>query len=118
MVGEIRDTETADIAINASLTGHRLLSTLHTNDAPTAVPRLIVLGVQPFLIASTLNVIIAQRLARRICASCVHSIKPTKEMTDIFKEQVKGMGLKIEPPQVIYRGEGCNVCGFSGYRGH
>ena len=117
MVGEIRDTETADIAINASLTGHRLLSTLHTNDAPTAVPRLIDLGVQPFLIASTMNVVIAQRLARRICAACVHSTKPTKEMTDIFREQVKGIGLKIEPPQMIYKGEGCNVCGFSGYRG-
>ncbi len=117
MVGEIRDTETADIAVNAALTGHRLLSTLHTNDAPTAIPRLIDLDVPPFLIASTLNVIIAQRLSRRICASCVKSIKPNKKLADLLKEHLKNMGIKRDLPDVIYQGEGCNLCGFSGYRG-
>lgn len=117
MVGEIRDTETADIAVNASLTGHRLLSTLHTNDAPTSIPRLIDLNVPPFLIASTLSVVIAQRLARRTCVSCVKSIKPNKKLIDLLKEHLKNMGIKRDLPDVIYQGEGCNLCGFSGYRG-
>ena len=117
MVGEIRDQETADIAVNAALTGHRLLSTLHTNDAPTTIPRLIDLGVQAFLIASTLNVIVAQRLARRICSACVHSVKPSKEVANAFKENAKSAGLKIEIPDTVYKGNGCGVCGFTGYHG-
>jgi len=117
MVGEIRDTETADIAVNAALTGHRLLSTLHTNDAPTSVPRLIDLGVPPFLIASTLNVVIAQRLVRRICTACVRSIKPNKELLNVLQSYLKSMGVKAKLPETIYQGEGCSVCGFSGYRG-
>ncbi len=117
MIGEIRDSETADIAVNAALTGHRLLSTLHTNDAPTSIPRLIDLKVPPFLIASTINVIIAQRLARRICSSCVHSMKPTKEIINTFKEYTKNISMKIALPSVIYQGRGCGACGFSGYRG-
>ncbi|MEK7635537.1 MAG: GspE/PulE family protein [Patescibacteria group bacterium] len=117
MIGEIRDSETADIAVNAALTGHRLLSTLHTNDAATAVPRLIDLKVPTFLIASTVNVVIAQRLARRICNSCVHSTKPTKEIVNIFKEYTKNTSVKLTLPSVIYQGQGCGACGFSGYRG-
>ena len=117
MVGEIRDEETADIAVNAALTGHRLLSTLHTNDAPTSIPRLIDLNVPPFLIASTLSVVIAQRLVRRTCASCVKSVKLNKKLIDLLKEHLKNMGIKRNLPDVIYQGEGCNLCGFSGYRG-
>ena len=94
MVGEIRDGETADIAVNASLTGHRLLSTLHTNDAPTAIPRLLDLNVQPFLISSTLNVVIAQRLVRKICTACVHSIKPGKELLNVLQSHLKVWILK------------------------
>ncbi|MEK7062278.1 MAG: GspE/PulE family protein [Patescibacteria group bacterium] len=117
MVGEIRDGETADIAVNASLTGHRLLSTLHTNDAPTAIPRLLDLNVQPFLISSTLNVVIAQRLVRKICTACVHSIKPGKELLNVLQSHLKSMDIKAKMPEMIYQGEGCGVCGFSGYRG-
>jgi len=117
MVGEIRDSETADIAINAALTGHRLLSTLHTNDAPTSIPRLIDLGVPPFLISSTLNVVIAQRLVRRICNACVRSMKPSKELLNVLQSHLKSMGVKAKMPETIYQGEGCSVCGFSGYRG-
>ncbi|MBI4993451.1 type II/IV secretion system protein [Candidatus Wolfebacteria bacterium] len=117
MVGEIRDEETADIAVNASLTGHRLLSTLHTNDAPTSVPRLIDLGVPPFLIASTLNVVIAQRLARKICTVCVHSVKPNKDVVALLKTNLKNAGIKMDIPETLYQGEGCSACGFTGYRG-
>lgn len=117
MVGEIRDKETAGIAVNAALTGHRLLSTLHTNDAPTAIPRLIDLEAPPFLIASTLNVVIAQRLVRRVCMTCVRSIKPKKEIISILKTHLKSAGVKMEIPDLIYSGEGCQACGFSGYRG-
>lgn len=117
MIGEIRDSETADIAVNASLTGHRLLSTLHTNDAATSVPRLIDLKVQPFLIASTVNVVIAQRLARKICNFCVHSTKLTKEIIGTFREYTKNINVKLALPSIIYQGRGCGVCGFSGYRG-
>ncbi len=117
MVGEIRDKETADIAVNAALTGHRLLSTLHTNDAATAIPRLIDLEVPPFLIASTLNVVIAQRLARRICPTCVRSIKPNKDVVASLKNYLKSAGIKTGIPETIYGGAGCNACGFSGYRG-
>lgn len=117
MVGEVRDKETADIAVNAALTGHRLLSTLHTNDAATSVPRLIDLEVPPFLIASTLNVVIAQRLARRVCTACVRSIKPNKDLVALLKTNLKNAGIKTDVPETLYEGEGCNACGFTGYRG-
>ena len=112
MIGEIRDLETASIATNASLTGHLVFSTLHTNDAPSAVARLIDIGVQPFLVASSLRAILAQRLTRRVCPHC----KQPSELTDN-----EFRFLRIEPMQLrdaqIMRGKGCEHCRGTGYRG-
>ncbi len=114
MVGEIRDLETAEIAIHASMTGHLVLSTLHTNDAPSAVARLVDMGVEPFLIASSLEGVIAQRLVRRICENC----KEEREISDVEKEEI----LKYYPSKDIknsylYYGKGCEECLGTGYRG-
>jgi type IV pilus assembly protein PilB len=114
MVGEIRDGETASIAINAAMTGHLVLSTLHTNDAATTLPRLLDLGVEPFLIASTLNIAIAQRLVRMICKDC----KVKKTLTDVeiasLKDSIPERLLKDN--KVFYRGEGCQRCGKTGFK--
>ncbi len=123
MVGEIRDFETADIAIQAALTGHLILSTLHTNDAPTAVPRLIDLGVPKYLVASTLVLVMAQRLVRKICLNCIFTeeIKPYQE--EMIKDQLYRSGWSKEQienfqsPRYIYKGRGCEYCGYSGYKG-
>ncbi|MDO8571833.1 MAG: GspE/PulE family protein, partial [bacterium] len=118
MIGEIRDNETADIAVNASLTGHLVLSTLHTNDAPTAIPRLIDMKVQPFLIASTLDVVIAQRLVRTICSVCVQSFTPDESIKNQIAEQAKHIGLeKLPSPALLFKGKGCSLCNHTGYRG-
>ncbi len=118
MIGEIRDGETADIAINAALTGHLLLSTLHTNDAPTAIPRLSDLGVKPFLLASTLNVVIAQRLVRRLCTSCVSAAPLTEQNKKLLEEGLKRVDAPMDAiPTTSYTSKGCSICGFSGYRG-
>lgn len=117
MVGEIRDQETADIAVNAALTGHLLLSTLHTNDAPTAIPRLIDFGVPQFLIASTLNVVIAQRLVRRICSVCISSVPISEELKELTQHQLKSLNSSVAIPGATFVGKGCKTCGFSGYRG-
>jgi len=112
MVGEIRDLETTQIAIQASLTGHLVLSTLHTNDAATTVTRLIDMGTEPFLISSTLEAVIAQRLVRRICDHCKEQYSPQDEDLDRLttdKSKVKGMK--------FFRGKGCAHCHNSGYRG-
>src|SRR5206468_12374132 len=112
MIGEIRDLETASIATNASLTGHLVFSTLHTNDAPSAIARLIDIGVQPFLVASSLRAIMAQRLVRRICPNC-------KESTELSETEMRA--LRIEPGQVrdaqVMRGKGCEQCRGTGYKG-
>ncbi|MEK6644789.1 MAG: ATPase, T2SS/T4P/T4SS family [Planctomycetota bacterium] len=112
LVGEIRDLETAQIAIQASLTGHLVFSTLHTNDAPSAVARLLDLGVEPFLITATFEAVIAQRLARRLCKQCKKAHKPTEEQL---------MELQLRPDDVadkiFYVGEGCDACNGTGYRG-
>lgn len=111
MVGEIRDTETAHIAVNTALTGHLLLSTLHTVNASTAIPRLIDMGVEPFLVASTLRVVIAQRLVRKICEKC----KKPFNFSDIEKESCKKIfGFY---PRLVFRGIGCDNCLGSGYVG-
>jgi general secretion pathway protein E/type IV pilus assembly protein PilB len=112
MVGEIRDYETAEIAINASLTGHLVFSTLHTNDAPGAVTRLIDMGVKPFLVASAVRAIMAQRLLRRICKNCSAPYTPTPT-------EVRLLGLSEEYLQTrqFCRGTGCEVCGGTGYKG-
>lgn len=120
MVGEIRDKETADIAIQAALTGHLLLSSLHTNDAPTAIPRLFDLDIPPFLVASTLNIVIAQRLVRRICQSCVYSYDPGEDARGIIDRQLQEFTAtekELRAPRSFYRGKGCSTCGGTGYRG-
>jgi type IV pilus assembly protein PilB len=119
MVGEIRDEETAEIAVQAALTGHLLLSSLHTNDAPTAVPRLIDMKIAPFLTAAVLNAIIAQRLVRRICLDCLYSYPAPSEMLKVIEQQFKELGLPKETaiPKTFFRGKGCPACGHTGYRG-
>ena len=119
MVGEIRDEETAGIAINAAMTGHLVLSTLHTNDAPTALPRFLNMGIEPFLIASTVNVIIAQRLVRRNCARCVVSrTVTTAELQREFSAKLISSVLPRGKKEVrLYAGKGCTVCGNTGYAG-
>lgn len=113
MVGEIRDEETASIAVNAALTGHKLLSTLHTNDAATTLPRLLDMGIEPFLVASTINIAIGQRLVRVLCQSC-------KEKKTITEAEFISLS-EIIPPEVLdnnrefYFAKGCDVCGGSGY---
>ncbi|OGI67662.1 hypothetical protein A3A05_00655 [Candidatus Nomurabacteria bacterium RIFCSPLOWO2_01_FULL_41_12] len=118
MVGEIRDNETVEIAIQAALTGHLVLSSLHTNDAPSAIPRLLDMKAAAFLLSSTINVVIAQRLVRKICLSCVESYKPTEKTIHLIKEQIKFSGKEIDDiPETLYRGRGCKVCGNSGFFG-
>jgi len=112
MVGEIRDRETADIAIRSAMTGHLVFSTLHTNDAAGAVTRLIDMGVEPFLLASSLEVVMAQRLVRRICQYCKESYKPTKTLLKSLNNSVE-----IDEGVELYRGKGCNECMNSGMRG-
>ena len=112
MIGEIRDLETASIAINASLTGHLVFSTLHTNDAPSAVARLVDIGVQPFLVSSSIRAVVAQRLVRRLCPQC----KEPHELTD-----GELRGLRLERSQVdgatVMKGRGCESCRYVGYKG-
>jgi len=117
-VGEIRDSETAGIAVNAALTGHLVLSTLHTNDAATTLPRLTDMKIEPFLVASTVNVIVGQRLIRKICEMCKGSIEITGEqlLQNLPAEIIqKHFGNKKEFR--IYKGHGCEVCHNTGYSG-
>lgn len=117
-VGEIRDEETADIAINSSLTGHLVLSTLHTNDAATAMPRFIDLGVEPFLVASTVNIIVGQRLVRKICEKCKFSYTKTlDELSKHFAKELIVKHLGSGPEIRLYQGKGCSVCHMTGYTG-
>ena len=109
MVGEIRDFETAEIGVKAALTGHLVLSTLHTNDAPSTINRLLNMGIEPFLVASSVNLIMAQRLARVICAHC-------KEEHRVTPEVLREVGWQGEP-FVAYRGAGCANCGGTSYKG-
>lgn len=115
LVGEIRDTETVETAINAALTGHLLLSTFHANDAATSIPRLLEMGVEPFLLSSTLELIIAQRLVRRICESCRYSYveKPSK-IRAFINDVKKYFG---EGDVTLFKGKGCAVCNNTGYLG-
>ena len=112
MVGEIRDVETAEIAINASLTGHLVFSTLHTNDAPGAVTRLVDMGVKPFLVATSLRAVMAQRLLRRVCKDCKAPYTPTAG-------EIRTLGLTEEylANHQFYKGTGCQTCGYTGYKG-
>jgi len=120
MVGEIRDGETAGIAINAALTGHLVLSTLHTNDATTAVPRLFDMGVEPFLVSATVNAIVAQRLVRRVCKDCIQSVPVTDSAKDLVKKyfvESPYKKTKYSIPTQLYKGKGCKTCNFTGYKG-
>jgi type IV pilus assembly protein PilB len=110
LVGEIRDGETAEIAVKASLTGHLVLSTVHTNDAPTTVNRLLNMGLEPFMVASSLTLVVAQRLARRICDHCraPHAVPP---------EAVIAAGGQVNGPIQSFRGAGCQRCSGTGFRG-
>lgn len=112
LVGEIRDKETVEIAIKASLTGHLVLSTFHTNDAPSAISRLLYMGIEPYLLASSLNLIIAQRLVRKICDKCKEEVKLSEEVIRRLAVDKKD----IKNP-VFYQGRGCNTCGDTGYSG-
>jgi len=116
MVGEVRDLETAELAIRTALTGHLVFSTLHTNDAPSGVTRLLDMGMEPFLVASSVQIFIAQRLVRTICPDCKEKVTLKEVMTDI-KETPKEQFEVIERPEHIYRGKGCEACKFTGYRG-
>lgn len=119
LVGEIRDEETASIAVNAALTGHLLLSTLHTNDAATTIPRLLEMGIEPFLLASSVNMVVAQRLVRKTCTNCRVSgvISPTDLKSELPIELVK-KGLDKEGKGMrVYSGKGCEVCKHTGYLG-
>ena len=113
MVGEIRDKETAEIAVHSALTGHLVLSTLHTNDASGAIPRFIDMGVEGFLLASTVNVIIAQRLVRKICNSCLSKYSP-KPL--VLKRLSMELGVDLKN-QKFYKGKGCEECSNRGYTG-
>jgi type II secretory ATPase GspE/PulE/Tfp pilus assembly ATPase PilB-like protein len=112
LVGEIRDKETVEIAIKASLTGHLVLSTFHTNDAPSAISRLMYMGIEPFLLASSLNLIIAQRLVRKICEHC-------KEPVTLSEEVLRRLNIDLNETKdaVFYHGKGCNMCGDTGCLG-
>ncbi|BCR04659.1 type IV pilus assembly ATPase PilB [Desulfuromonas versatilis] len=112
MIGEIRDFETAEIGVKAALTGHLVLSTLHTNDAPSTINRLLNMGIEPFLVASAVNLITAQRLGRRVCSEC-------KEPEDIPKQALIEAGVPPEDVDsyVCYRGTGCATCNNTGYKG-
>ena len=111
-IGEIRDKETVEVAIKASLTGHLVLSTFHTNDAPGAISRLVYMGIEPYLLASTLNLVVAQRLVRKICEKCREPVTPSEKLLN---------RLNIEPDQadnlVFYHGKGCKACRGTGYLG-
>lgn len=133
MVGEIRDKETATIAINAAMTGHLVLSTLHTNDAPSTLPRLLDMGIESFLVSTTVNMILAQRLVRKICKHCITSytlkdkeIKLLEQAHDISFETITKMIAKTENASkkendpkgmLFFKGKGCNKCGNQGYKG-
>jgi type IV pilus assembly protein PilB len=113
LLGEIRDRETAHIAIEAALTGHLVLSTLHTNDAPSAIIRLTEMGIEPFLVGSALDCVLAQRLARKLCPKCKHEFTPTRQ-------ELVDMRMPIsadEPVPTLYRPVGCSACSKTGYRG-
>jgi len=112
LIGEIRDKETVDIAIKASLTGHLVLSTFHTNDAPSTISRLTHMGVERYLLASTLNLVLAQRLVRRICEHCKEPLKATEEMLRRLR-----IDSKQDQDGVFYRGKGCKACANTGYSG-
>lgn len=125
MVGEIRDSETAELAVHAALTGHLVFSTVHTNSAIGAIPRLIDMGIEPFLLSSSLSVVAAQRLVRRICVKCKEEEKLPEKMLkeisvfveDILPEELAKYGIDISKGLIFHKGKGCEHCGDTGYKG-
>ena len=124
MVGEIRDHETADLAVHSALTGHLVLSTLHTNNAVGAIPRFINLGVESFLIPSSVNLVIGQRLVRKLCPECKEKVKPNQEVAEMILKELKSLPedvlkeYNIDLKDIsIYRSKGCDKCGQQGYSG-
>jgi len=123
MVGEVRDSETASLVIHAALTGHIVLSTLHTNSAIGVVPRLVDMGVEPYLLVPCLNIAIAQRLVRRLCDACKKEIKPSKKAEEMILEEIKDLPaharkeVKIKKPLKIWEAKGCKKCNDSGFSG-
>lgn len=115
MVGEIRDAETASISVNTALTGHLLLSTLHTNDAATTLPRLMEMKIEPYLVSSTVNIAIGQRLVRRICKKCKEAVTVSADV----KKSLSALPLRepLKEGQTVHKGRGCEECNQSGYRG-
>jgi type IV pilus assembly protein PilB len=112
LVGEIRDFETTEIAIKAALTGHLVLSTVHTNDAPSTISRLLNMGIEPFLVATSVHLICAQRLIRKICGECKMEVKtPLQTLVNIGFTPEEAKSIQI------YRGEGCKVCNGTGFKG-
>jgi len=120
MVGEIRDPETADIAVQSALTGHLVLSTLHTNDATTAVPRLLDMNIPPFLASAVLNAVLAQRLVRKIHTDCIESFEADETIWSAIRAQMDDLGIDpswVKMPKRLYRGRGCAACGYTGHQG-
>jgi len=117
MVGEIRDTETARIAINAAMTGHLVLSTLHTNDAVTTIPRLVDMGIENYLVASTVNVIIAQRLTRRLCEKCKQKYKLSKTELEHLQKMRPDIADFFKEDEALFKKNGCETCSNTGYKG-
>ena len=115
MVGEIRDSETASIAVNTALTGHLLLSTLHTNDAATTLPRLLDMKVESFLVASTINIAIGQRLVRKICVHCKKQTSISKDFLSASHFDISSIATQTNT--IVYEGKGCDACGGTGYMG-
>lgn len=117
LVGEIRDKETTDLALQASLTGHLVFSTLHTSSAAGALPRLIDLGAESFLLASTINAIVGQRIVRKICDDCKEAYAPPQQMLEEIKKVLGRLYTMKDQEVKFYRGKGCDICGHSGYKG-
>lgn len=123
MVGEIRDEETANLAIHAALTGHIVLSTIHTNNSLGVIPRLIDLGIKPYLISPTLSIAIAQRLIRKLCMDCREKVKPNQKIKELILEKIKNLpedvkkDINISKEFFIYQNVGCRKCGNTGYSG-
>lgn len=122
MVGEVRDRETAELAVNSALTGHLVFSTLHTNSAIGAIPRLIDMGIEPFLLTASLNLLAAQRLVRKVCEKCRVEQKPNEAIREVIKKEMATVpkkdleGINLDDP-TVWIGQGCAVCGNSGYKG-
>jgi len=117
LVGEIRDNETTTLAIQAALTGHLVFSTLHTNNASTAFPRLIDLGAEPFLVVSVLNAVLAQRIVRKICNACKENYTPTEKIAAEFKSVLGNLYPADDKQLTLYKGRGCKECSDTGYLG-